>query len=68
MAPLSTEDDMLKLIEEESLPDALQTPYPFADPTKGVFCSRTLNLKSIQVTGARGGQTPFSVWSEKRCR
>ena len=42
-------EDIDRLCEEEGLPGALKTPYPHSDPSKGVFCSRTLNLRSIQV-------------------
>jgi len=46
---IDSDADIDRLCEEKGLPSALKTPYPFSDPTKGVFCSRTLNLRSIQV-------------------
>jgi hypothetical protein len=46
---MGSDADLVALVEAEGLPQALHTPYPRGDPTRGVFCSRTLNLGSIQV-------------------
>jgi hypothetical protein len=50
-APLKVRSaaDVAALVAVEGLPAALGTCYPDGDPTRGVFCSRALNLESIKV-------------------
>ena len=66
---IESDADVEELLRVEGLPSALRTPYPFADPTRGVFCSRTLNMRSIQVIGYDMDYTlvryRVSIWEER---
>eukprot|EP00614_Pseudopedinella_elastica_P016320 CAMPEP_0172645748 /NCGR_PEP_ID=MMETSP1068-20121228/239888_1 /TAXON_ID=35684 /ORGANISM="Pseudopedinella elastica, Strain CCMP716" /LENGTH=794 /DNA_ID=CAMNT_0013459993 /DNA_START=133 /DNA_END=2517 /DNA_ORIENTATION=- len=66
---MSSDEDVEALMRESGFPDALRTPYPNGDPTMGVFCSRTLNLRNIEVVGYDMDYTlvryKVSEWEER---
>lgn len=44
-------DEISGLLQDEAFSAHMHTPYPDGDPTRGVYCSRTINVRAIKVIG-----------------